>query len=130
MDDLFLYPGQPKKIQRDSRRRFTKSQEKEIWSKQNGRCFRCKKPLDIRTTKYHHIKPWSEGGKTETKNGQALHPHCHDLEHHEKRIKNLNKKAGANNQNKKNKKNVFNPLGDFNLPNKKSKNNLGFLEPW
>lgn len=83
------------KTGRDSRRGFTRTQEKEIWAQQNGKCggtacHHCK--LDPRTTEYHHIKGWADKGKTIVKNGKALCANCHTLEGHHSRLKKTDKK--------------------------------------
>lgn len=65
------YPG------RDYRRSFTHTQQIELYERQKGLCADCGSPLDLRTVNCHHIKPWSEGGRTTVENGLALCPECH-----------------------------------------------------
>lgn len=62
---------------RDYRRCFTHTQQCVIWERQQGLCGECGNKLDLRTVIYHHIKPWSQGGKTVIENGLALCPNCH-----------------------------------------------------
>lgn len=112
-NNFFGYPKPPIK---DSRRKFTKSQEQKILENQKslGRyvCARCGKVLDLRDVRFHHKKPHSEGGKTEVKNGEALCSKCHNLHHHEDTIKRLNKKT------RENYRKAHNPLSPFSV-NKK-----------
>jgi len=81
--------------ERDARRAFTKTQKDEILYQQNNRCAgtECKhKKLDPRAIHYHHIKSWSENGRTITTNGAALCPTCHALSHHKENLKKVDKK--------------------------------------
>lgn len=84
-----LYPKKPK---RDSRRAFSRTQKKEILSKQNNKCARCHKKLDPRAIHFHHKKPWSSGGKTTVANGKAVCADCHEILSHEERLKKVDKK--------------------------------------
>ena len=79
-----------KKLKKDTRRAFTKTQKNEIWAQQDGLCAGSScghKRLDPRTVEYHHGRAWSNGGKTMVKNGQALCSECHKLKHHRQRLK-------------------------------------------
>jgi len=89
LPDVDWILGEPK---RDSRRAFTQTQKKEILVRQNYRCARCHKRLDLRATHFHHVKPYALGGKTKTVNAVALCSECHDKIHHEQRLKKLEKK--------------------------------------
>jgi hypothetical protein len=64
---------------RDSRRRFTDTQKKQILYQQDNKCAVCHKKLDPRTVEFDHVKEWSATGETIVKNGAALHPDCHRL---------------------------------------------------
>jgi 5-methylcytosine-specific restriction endonuclease McrA len=48
---------------RDPRRYFGATQKREILNKQNYKCANCGKKLGV-GYHFHHIKPWSSGGKT------------------------------------------------------------------
>jgi 5-methylcytosine-specific restriction endonuclease McrA len=87
--DLF---GFGEKSKRDTRRAFTPTQKKEILYQQNNKCAKCHKPLDPRAIHFHHIKPWSSGGRTITVNGAALCPTCHEIITHKERLKKVDKK--------------------------------------
>ena len=87
--DLF---GFGKTSKRDTRRAFTPTQKKEILYQQNNKCAKCHKPLDPRAVHFHHIKPWSSGGRTITVNGAALCPTCHEIITHKERLKKVDKK--------------------------------------
>jgi hypothetical protein len=81
---------------RDTRRSFTTPQKNEILYQQNNLCAGedCNhKRLDPRTTRFHHIKPWSEKGRTITTNGAALCPGCHEIVHHYKRLDNVENRS-------------------------------------
>lgn len=119
----FGKPTRPKKsklVERDSRRKFTKLMEKEILARQKSKCARCGKTLDLRTVKFHHKKAWALGGKTTPSNGMALHPHCHDVIHHEEQLKKLKAKSKTQKKSKSQNFNddLMNPLGskkDMNI---------------
>ena len=73
-------PARPKKsklVERDSRRKFTKTQCDMVYSKQKGKCAGCGNWLDPLHTHYDHKKPWAIGGKTIVSNCQALCANCH-----------------------------------------------------
>jgi len=53
-------------------RAFTEKQKRETYERQNGICPKCKKHFEIEKMEAHHIKLWSEGGKTITENCQML----------------------------------------------------------
>ncbi len=56
-------------------RNFNKQQRKTLLMLSGGLCEKCSRPL---TKSFHadHIIPFSKGGKTITKNGQALCANC------------------------------------------------------
>lgn len=101
-----LYPTKPKA---DSRRAFTPTQKKQILYQQNNKCAKCHKPLDPRAIHFHHIKPWSSGGRTITQNGAALCPTCHEILTHKERLKKVDKRR------KKKSSNIFD-LPEVKLP--------------
>ncbi len=78
--------------ERDSRRKFSREQETELWDRQIGKCDICKKPLKRSHTHYDHIKPWADGGKTVIKNGRALCANCHSDVTRKTNLKKVNKK--------------------------------------
>lgn len=90
-----LYPSQTRK---DSRRAFTKTQQKQILSQQDHKCARCHKKLDI-AIHFHHAKPWSSGGRTIVQNGRALCANCHEIISHKDRLKRVDKKRKPRNTN-------------------------------
>jgi superfamily II DNA or RNA helicase len=57
-------------------RAFSPLQRVEIFNRSNGNCQRC--GVDITLSNFHadHIIPWSQNGKTQVSNGQALCPPC------------------------------------------------------
>jgi hypothetical protein len=80
---------------RDKRRSFTQVQKNQIRYQQGEKCAKCHKPLDSRTTRYDHNKPWADKGRTITENGRALHADCHAIKHHEEQLKKVDKKPKA-----------------------------------
>lgn len=71
---------------RDSRRSFTITQKKAIWYDQKGKCNLCSKRLDMRTVIYDHRKRWSDGGRSDMKNGQALCPGCNNMKNYKENL--------------------------------------------
>lgn len=57
-------------------RKFTSSQRRTLYERQQGRCALCKKEFPIDLMEADHITPWSQGGKTELDNGQMLCRDC------------------------------------------------------
>ena len=53
-------------------RGFTDKQKREAYEKQKGICVKCKKHSEIEEMEADHIKPWHEGGKTNSENCQML----------------------------------------------------------
>jgi hypothetical protein len=53
-------------------REFTDRQKREAYERQKGICVWCKKRFEIDEMEADHIKPWHEGGKTDSKNCQML----------------------------------------------------------
>ena len=123
-DNLFdfkpigFYSSQQKRVERDSRRAFTQTQKNEILSRQNYKCAKCHKPLDLITAEFDHIKPWEAGGRTITSNGRALCADCHKRVTHKTRLKKVDK-------NRKRKPEYNNPFTNdlLRLNSKKLKNN-------
>jgi len=60
----------------DTKRFFTADQRKQIYEKSGGKCQKC--GTDLSPTNFHadHITPFTQAGKTETGNGQALCSKC------------------------------------------------------
>ncbi len=113
-------PLPKKEIERDSRRNFTITQQKEL--KKSGKCKHCGTKLSDDNIDYDHIKPWEDGGKTILANGQALCLKCHRKKTRKEKLKKIDKKRKPKNGNK-------NILGGnvFGPPPKRSKNNpFGF----
>jgi hypothetical protein len=77
---------------RDSRRAFTRTQQKEIWEQQGGKCAKCFKKLSLITVQYHHLRGWAENGKTLVKNGAALCADYHSILSHKERLKKVERK--------------------------------------
>jgi hypothetical protein len=83
---------EPKKL--NNERQPTKSSQKStIFDNQKGKCWRCKNPLKLAHTQYHHIKFVSNGGKTKRDNLVALCANCHNEIHIEEKAKKADKKA-------------------------------------
>jgi DNA-directed RNA polymerase subunit RPC12/RpoP len=101
------------KDKRDSKRSFTKSQQKVIFDRQDGYCARCGKKLKLSSTHYHHKKAWSKNGETNVKNGIAVCANCHAEIHIKETVDDLEKKP------KKSKKNTYDPF-DLGLPTVKA----------
>lgn len=53
-------------------RSFSKNQKREAYEKQNGICLVCKENFKLDEMEADHIKPWHEGGKTNSENCQLL----------------------------------------------------------
>lgn len=56
-------------------RKFSENQKREAYEKQKGICPKCGKKFEITEMEADHIKPWHEGGKTDSKNCQLLCKH-------------------------------------------------------
>jgi superfamily II DNA or RNA helicase len=59
-----------------SDRLFTQAQRALLYLKAKGRCQDCGVFLDPSDWHADHVVPWSKGGKTKLRNGQALCPQC------------------------------------------------------
>lgn len=57
-------------------RAFPEDMKLTMYERQKGICPICKKHFDIQMMEADHIKPWSQGGKTELDNGQMLCREC------------------------------------------------------
>ncbi len=57
-------------------RAFTPSMKRSAYERQNGICAVCGKHFEIEDMEADHIKPWSQGGKTEPSNCQMLCKEC------------------------------------------------------
>lgn len=57
-------------------RAFTDSQKRTAFTKQKGKCPKCKKVFGIDQMEADHITPWSKGGKTAPENCQMLCKPC------------------------------------------------------
>ena len=93
-----IYSGQRDK-KRDVRRAFNQTQRKEILYQQDSKCARCHQRLDPRDIHYHHEKPWASGGRTITTNGRAVCGSCHNILHHEIKVKESDKTKKSNRDN-------------------------------
>ena len=60
-------------------RAFTESQKAQKYEEQKGMCPHCKKEFKREDMEADHIKPWSEGGKTELDNCQMLCRDCNRI---------------------------------------------------
>lgn len=67
----------PKFIKVLNLREFDKAQKKTMYARQKGICPVCKKTFKIEEMDAHHIKQWTDGGKTEVENGVMLCRECH-----------------------------------------------------
>lgn len=57
-------------------RAFKAGMKQKVYEMQDGECAICKKAFDISDMEADHIKPWSEGGRTEEENCQMLCRKC------------------------------------------------------
>ena len=57
-------------------RAFTDGMKQRVYEQQKGKCAICEKSFDISDMEADHIRPWSEGGKTEEDNCQMLCRKC------------------------------------------------------
>lgn len=57
-------------------RAFTDSQKRTLYERQNGICPACSEHFELKQMEADHITPWSQGGKTDLKNGQMLCRDC------------------------------------------------------
>ena len=55
---------------------FTANQRNQLFLNSDGKCQSCKKEISLENFHADHIIPFSEGGQTELKNGQALCQEC------------------------------------------------------
>jgi superfamily II DNA or RNA helicase len=62
---------------RDPRRLFSSSQRTHIASRQHWACDECGRDISDGIFHAHHVIPWADGGPTETDNGVAVCPDCH-----------------------------------------------------
>lgn len=60
-------------------RKFSENMKREAYEKQNGMCAKCGKYFNYEETEADHIKPWSEGGKTNVLNCQILCKQCNRM---------------------------------------------------
>ena len=86
------FGSQKKEIKRDSRRTFTRTQQKELISRQENKCNLCKKELSTDNVDYDHIIPWEDRGKTTLNNGQAICLECHRKKTRKEKLKKIDKK--------------------------------------
>ena len=57
-------------------RAFSDKQKRESYERQDRICAKCKKEFEINEMEADHIKPWHEGGKTNSENCQMLCKNC------------------------------------------------------
>ncbi|MGR5347258.1 HNH endonuclease family protein [Vibrio mediterranei] len=57
-------------------RAFTDSQKRTLYERQKGICPACSEHFELKQMEADHITPWSQGGKTDLKNGQMLCRDC------------------------------------------------------
>lgn len=65
----YILSGQEKQL---NIRAFTANQKREAYERQKGVCPICKQKYALEDMEGDHITPWSEGGKTDSKNCQML----------------------------------------------------------
>ena len=70
---LYLLKGDEKYL---NLRTFTNAQKRSKYEEQEGYCAICTEHFDIDEMEADHIRPWSEGGKTELDNCQMLCKDC------------------------------------------------------
>ena len=73
-----------------NRRYFSKSQRDQIFHNSKGKCQKCGTAITYKGFQADHKIPFSKGGKTETKNGQALCQKCNSSKSNKMQIENKN----------------------------------------
>ncbi len=91
------------------RQSIGRSQKDVVFSRQNGKCAICKKPLNPLSTHYDHKKEVSKGGKSTTDNLRAICANCHSQRHKEDKARELDKKKSR--QSIRRQDNSFNLFG-------------------
>jgi len=74
----YVLTGEEKHL---SLRTFTDRMKREAYERQKGICPECKKHFELEEMDAHHIKQWSEGGKTTAENCQMLCKEDHIKRH-------------------------------------------------
>lgn len=69
----YVFDGKEKHL---NLRAFENNTKRAVYEQQKGICSICKKHFDIDQMEADHIKPWSQGGKTEKENCQMLCKDC------------------------------------------------------
>jgi 5-methylcytosine-specific restriction endonuclease McrA len=103
----FGLSSQKGETQLDSKRSFGVTLQKKTYDNQNGKCYKCHKPIKMSHMEFHHLKAWSKGGKTVSKNCVGLCHDCHKDIHDDARIKESDKGNRAKTEKSK-------PLVDLN----------------
>lgn len=112
--------SQNKKPNRDEKRTFGGTLKNRTFDNQNGKCYKCKKPVKRSHMEFHHLKFWSKGGKSKSDNCVGLCHECHKDIHDDERIKESDKKSKS-----KPKNNLFGGIS-LGSPSKRSKSPFGF----
>jgi len=71
------------------------SQKNEVLARQNNRCARCHKPLDMRAKHLDHKKEVYKGGKSKINNLQYLCANCHNIKTHEDKLRKVEKRRNS-----------------------------------
>lgn len=81
------YEPQNTKKQGKNKRSFSQTVKNHVWSKQEGKCLKCKNQLVPASTQYDHVKAFEDGGLSVLDNCQALCSNCHSEKTHEDRLR-------------------------------------------
>lgn len=69
---------------KDKKRFATYKDKVELWIKQDGKCYFCRRDLLLKDSIAHHVAGHAIGGMTKSDNLNLLHPICHQKIHREK----------------------------------------------
>jgi len=90
--NLDYNPLTGKSTKKNERQPVGSSQKSRVFDNQNGKCWKCRNPLKLGHTEYHHLKHVSKGGKSETGNLVALCANCHSEIHKKEKAEELDRK--------------------------------------
>ncbi|MEK6885615.1 MAG: HNH endonuclease signature motif containing protein [Nanoarchaeota archaeon] len=88
-----IFGATPKK--KNKRQPVSTSQKNEVLARQNNKCARCHKPLDMRAKHLDHKKEVYKGGKSKISNLQYLCANCHNIKTHEDKLKKVEKRRNS-----------------------------------
>ena len=71
-------------VKRKDKRSFSEAERKEIFARDDKRCYFCGGEVMWADAHIHHLHPHSEGGRTTVENGVLIHRDCHQALHAQK----------------------------------------------